>query len=56
MATINENKDEMLWIKSTMFGGNANILDRTRFQHYQEQVGAKRTATPLPEVKKFTVK
>jgi hypothetical protein len=55
MATISESKDEMVWIKSTMFGGNANILDRTRIQHYQVQVGAKRTATPLPEVKKFTV-
>jgi hypothetical protein len=56
MATINENKDEMAWIKSTVLGRNANILDRTRFQHYQVQVGAKRAATPLPEVKKFTVK
>jgi hypothetical protein len=56
MATINENKDEMVWIKSTVFRGNANILDRTRFQHYQVQVGAKRATTPIPEVKKFAVK
>jgi hypothetical protein len=50
------NKDEMVWIKSTVFGGNANILDIARIQHYQVQVGAKRTATPLPEVKKFGAK
>jgi len=55
METISENKDEMVWIKSTTFGGNANILDRSRIQHYQAQVGAKSTATPLPEVKKFAV-
>lgn len=55
MATISENKDEMVWIKSTTFGGNANILDGSRIQHYQAQVGAKTTATPLPEVEKFAV-